>query len=394
MKNWSLANRADRMSPSVIREILKVTEQPHIISFAGGLPAPETFPIDAFNAAYEKVMRESPQAALQYATSEGYTPLREWVAQSLPWQVKPEQVLITTGSQQALDLIGKVFIDEGSRVMVQTPSYLGALQAFSLYEPEIYAIPNCPDGGQIQLSVLEDEQLRRSARFLYVLPNFQNPTGQTMDADLRNQLAKTCDALDLPIVEDNPYGELWFDSPPPPPVSSHFPESSLYVGSLSKVLAPGLRLGYMVVPEAIFPQLLQAKQAADLHSPSLNQRLAAEVLTAPAFNQEHVPRIRQQYKTQCQAMLNALQTHMPESVKWNTPRGGMFLWLRLPKELDSAALLPKALENGVAYVPGSAFYAGVPEANTLRLSFVTATAEQIDKGIGLLAQTIKAALGA
>lgn len=392
MKDWSLANRASRMSPSVIREILKVTEQPHIISFAGGLPAPETFPIEAFAAAYEKVMREHPQAALQYATSEGYPPLREWVAQSLPWQVKPEQVLITTGSQQALDLIGKIFIDEGSRVMVQTPSYLGALQAFSSYEPEICAIPNCAETGHIQLSILEDEQLRRSARFLYVLPNFQNPTGQTMDAELRTQLAKTCHALSLPIVEDNPYGELWFDSPPAPAVSSHHPESSLYVGSLSKVLAPGLRLGYVVAPEAIFPQLLQAKQAADLHTPSLNQRLAYEVLTASGFMQAHVARIRQQYKTQCQAMLNALQQYMPKSVTWNTPHGGMFLWLRLPKELDSAALLPKALENGVAYVPGSAFYAGSPEANTLRLSFVTATTEQIDKGIRLLAQTITQAL--
>lgn len=392
MKDWSLANRANRMSPSVIREILKVTEQPHIISFAGGLPAPETFPIDAFGAAYEKVMHEYPQAALQYATSEGYSPLREWVAQSLPWSVKTEQVLITTGSQQALDLIGKIFIDEGSRVMVQTPTYLGALQAFSSYEPEICAIPNCVDSGCIQLSILEDEQLRRAARFLYLLPNFQNPTAQTMDADTRMQLAKTCDALGLPIVEDNPYGELWFDAPPPPPVSSYCPENSLYLGSLSKVLAPGLRLGYVVVPEAIFPQLLQAKQAADLHTPSLNQRLAFEVLIKSDFMQTHVVRIRQQYKTQCHNMLNALQAHMPNSVTWNTPHGGMFLWLRLPKELDSAVLLPKALKNGVAYVPGSAFYAGAPEANTLRLSFVTATTEQIDKGIALLAQTIVEAI--
>ncbi len=392
MKDWSLAARTGRMNPSVIREILKVTEQPHIISFAGGLPAPESFPVEAFNAAYEAVMREQPYAALQYAASEGYTPLREWVAQSLPWSVSPDQVLITTGSQQALDLVGKVFIDEGSRIAVQTPSYLGALQAFSIYGPTVCSIPNDPDSGEMQLDILEREQLHHAARFLYLLPNFQNPTGQSLSAEMREQLARTCDALELPIIEDNPYGELWFDHPPPLPVSSYFPENSLYIGSLSKVLAPGLRLGFVVAPEAVFPRLLQAKQAADLHSPSLNQRLAAKVLTTPGFMDGHLPRIRQLYKTQCQAMLTALQKYMPESVTWNTPRGGMFLWLRLPQGMDSSALLPHAIANGVAYVPGAAFYSSAPDVRTLRLSFVTSTAEQIDKGIAALAQAVHAAL--
>ena len=345
MKNWPLATRTGRMNPSVIREILKVTEQPHIISFAGGLPAPASFPVEAFNTAYATVMREQPYAALQYASSEGYAPLREWVAQSLPWGVSPDQVLITTGSQQALDLVGKVFIDEGSRIAVQTPSYLGALQAFSIYGPTVCSNPNDPDSGEMQLDSQEREQLHHAARFLYLLPNFQNPTGQTLSAEMREQLARTCDALELPIIEDNPYGELWFDHPPPLPVSSHFPENSLYIGSLSKVLAPGLRLGFVVAPQAVFPRLLQAKQAADLHSPSLNQRLAAEVLTAPGFMDKHLPRIRQLYKTQCQAMLAALQKYMPESVTWNTPRGGMFLWLRLPQGMDSSALLPHALAS-------------------------------------------------
>ena len=392
MKNWPLAARTGRMNPSVIREILKVTEQPHIISFAGGLPAPASFPVEAFNTAYATVMREQPYAALQYAASEGYAPLREWVAQSLPWSVSPDQVLITTGSQQALDLVGKVFIDEGSRIAVQTPSYLGALQAFSIYGPTVCSIPNDPDSGEMQLDILEREQLHHAARFLYLLPNFQNPTGQTLSAEMREQLARTCDALELPIIEDNPYGELWFDHPPPLPVSSHFPENSLYIGSLSKVLAPGLRLGFVVAPQAVFPRLLQAKQAADLHSPSLNQRLAAEVLTAPGFMDKHLPRIRQLYKTQCQAMLAALQKYMPESVTWNTPRGGMFLWLRLPQGMDSSALLPQAIAHGVAYVPGAAFYSNAPDVRTLRLSFVTSTAEQIDQGIAALAQTVRAAM--
>ena len=391
MKDWYLAARATRMDPSVLRDILKMTEQPHIISFAGGLPSPDAFPVEAFNAAYEKVMRTQPRDALQYASSEGYKPLREWVAQSLPWNVSPDQVLITTGSQQALDLVGKLFIDEGSRIAVQTPSYLGALQACSTYGPTIWSVPNNPDTGEMQLDILEREQLQHAARFFYVLANFQNPSGQSLSAEMREQLARTCNALQLPVVEDNPYGELWFDQPPPPPVSSYYPENSLYIGSLSKVLAPGLRLGFMVAPTEIYSQLLQAKQASDLHSPNLNQRLAFEVLSTPGFLDEHLPKIRQLYKTQCQAMLVALQKYMPDNVTWNTPRGGMFLWLRLPPGLDSAALLPQAVARGVAYVPGIPFYSGTPDVRTLRLSFVTATAEEIDRGIAALAQTVREA---
>lgn len=392
MKDWYLAARTSRMDPSVLRGILKITEQPHIISFAGGLPSPHAFPVEAFNAAYEKVMREQPREALQYASSEGYRPLREWVAQSLHWAVSPDQVLITTGSQQALDLVGKIFIDEGSRIAVQTPSYLGALQAFSTYGSMIWSVPNDPESGEMQIDILEREQLQHAARFLYVLANFQNPSGQTLSAEMREQLARSCHALQLPVVEDNPYGELWFDQPPPPPVSSHFPENSIYIGSLSKVLAPGLRLGFMVVPESIYPLLLQAKQASDLHSPSLNQRLAVEVLNTPGFLDTHLNQIRQLYKSQCQTMLAALQKYMPDNVTWNTPRGGMFLWLRLPPGLDSAALLPQAVAKGVAYVPGIPFYGGTPDTRTLRLSFVTATAEEIDRGIAALAQTVREAV--
>ena len=392
MKSWQFANRAAAMSPSIIREILKVTEQPDIISFAGGLPSPDSFPIEAFSQAYEKVMREHPRSALQYAASEGYAPLREWVAQSLPWEVSPDQVLITTGSQQGLDLVGKVLIDEGSRVVVQTPSYLGALQAFSAYEPEIFSVPNDDQG--LQLESLEREQLRYRARFLYLLSNFQNPTGLTLSAHRRQEIAKTCHALGLPFVEDNPYGERWFDAPPPPPVSSFYPEQSIYLGSFSKVLAPGMRLGFAVVPAEVYPKMLQAKQAADLHSPSLNQRLAYEVLTQPGFLDGHLERIRALYKGQCQAMLAALQRHMPDGVSWNTPKGGMFLWLRLPDGLDSAAMLPLAVQQGVAYVPGAAFYDTQPDMSTMRLSFVTATPEEIDRGIALLAQTIEQQLAA
>ena len=392
MKSWQFANRAAAMTPSIIREILKVTERPDIISFAGGLPSPQAFPVQEFREAFDKVMSEHPRAALQYSSSEGFAPLREWVAASLPWQVHPDQVLITTGSQQALDLVGKVMLDMGSRVMTQTPTYLGALQAFSVFEPEVIGLPNDDQG--VQIAAMEREQLRYGARFLYLLPTFQNPTGLTLSASRREELANSLNALGLPVVEDNPYGELWFDNPPPAPISSLLPEQSLYLGSFSKVLAPGLRLGYVVAPDHVYPKLLQAKQAADLHSPTLNQRLAYEVLSRPGFLDGHLQRTRQLYRDQCQAMLDALRRHMPEGVTWNVPRGGMFLWLRLPEGLDSTHMLPLAVQHGVAYVPGAAFYENNADVRTMRLSFVTASAEEIDRGIAQLARTVNESLDA
>ena len=392
MKSWQYANRAAAMTPSIIREILKVTERPDIISFAGGLPSPQAFPVQEFREAFDKVMSEHPRAALQYSSSEGFAPLREWVAASLPWQVHPDQVLITTGSQQALDLVGKVMLDMGSRVMTQTPTYLGALQAFSVFEPEVIGLPNDDQG--VQIAAMEREQLRYGARFLYLLPTFQNPTGLTLSASRREELANSLNALGLPVVEDNPYGELWFDNPPPAPISSLLPEQSLYLGSFSKVLAPGLRLGYVVAPDHVYPKLLQAKQAADLHSPTLNQRLAYEVLSRPGFLDGHLQRTRQLYRDQCQAMLDALRRHMPEGVTWNVPRGGMFLWLRLPEGLDSTHMLPLAVQHGVAYVPGAAFYENDADVRTMRLSFVTASAEEIDRGIAQLARTVNESLDA
>ncbi|MEJ3958872.1 PLP-dependent aminotransferase family protein [Brachymonas sp. G13] len=392
MKSWQYANRAAAMTPSIIREILKVTERPDIISFAGGLPSPQAFPVQEFREAFDKVMSEHPRAALQYSSSEGFAPLREWVAASLPWQVHPDQVLITTGSQQALDLVGKVMLDMGSRVMTQTPTYLGALQAFSVFEPEVIGLPNDDQG--VQIAAMEREQLRYGARFLYLLPTFQNPTGLTLSASRREELASSLNALGLPVVEDNPYGELWFDNPPPAPISSLLPEQSLYLGSFSKVLAPGLRLGYVVAPDHVYPKLLQAKQAADLHSPTLNQRLAYEVLSRPGFLDGHLQRTRQLYRDQCQAMLDALRRHMPEGVTWNVPRGGMFLWLRLPEGLDSTHMLPLAVQHGVAYVPGAAFYENNADVRTMRLSFVTASAEEIDRGIAQLARTVNESLDA
>ncbi|MGS5089143.1 aminotransferase-like domain-containing protein [Hydrogenophaga sp. A37] len=384
---WTLAQRAHKMNPSVIREILKVTEKPGIISFAGGLPSPKTFPVDAFAAACETVLRTDGSAALQYAASEGLPALREWIAEQLPWDVSPDQVLITTGSQQGLDLVAKVLIDEGSTVLVETPTYLGALQAFTPMEPVIVSVESDDEGIDV------DDLVKKApgARFLYVLPNFQNPTGRSMSEARRAALVERAAAIGLPLVEDNPYGDLWFDQPPPKPLTARYPDGCIYLGSFSKVLAPGLRLGYVVAPPAIMPKLLQAKQAADLHSPSFNQRMVSEVLK-DGFIHRHVPTIRALYKTQCHAMLDALSKEMAGlDVQWNTPDGGMFLWVRLPEGMNAVELLPKAVDKGVAFVPGAAFYADHADPRTLRLSFVTASVEQIHIGIAALAQAIREA---
>ncbi len=387
---WTLARRAERMNPSVIREILKVTERPGIISFAGGLPSARTFPVDAFAQACSRVLADDGEGALQYAASEGFAPLREKVAASLPWKVDPAQVLITTGSQQGLDLVAKVLIDSGSRILVETPTYLGALQAFAPMEPEVVGVRSDDHGVMV-----DDLQAQAAgARFLYLLPNFQNPTGRTMSEARRAAVADTAARLGLPIVEDNPYGDLWFDQPPAAPLTARNPEGSIYLGSFSKVLAPGLRLGFLVAPADLYPKLLQAKQAADLHSPSFNQRMAARVIEGD-FLDRHLPRIRALYRSQRDAMLAALSREMHGlDVQWNSPQGGMFLWARLPRGVSALDLLPRAVESGVAFVPGAAFYAGEendPEAlRTLRLSFVTATVDQIDTGIAALARAIRA----
>ena len=381
---WTQARRAEKMNPSVIREILKVTEQPGIISFAGGLPSPSTFPVGAFRAACNKVLGDDGQAALQYAASEGYAPLREMVASMLPWPVDPALVLITTGSQQGLDLLAKVLIDEGSRVLVETPTYLGALQAFTPMEPDIVSVA-CDDDG---VDIANLAAKAPGARFFYLLPNFQNPTGRTMPEERRAALSMEAARLGLPLVEDNPYGDLWFDTPPPLPLTARNPEGCIYLGSFSKVLAPGLRLGFMVAPASIFPKLLQAKQAADLHSPGFNQRLVAEVMK-DNFLGRHVPTIRALYKSQLGTMLAAMAREMPEGVEWNAPAGGMFLWVRLPDGLNAVDLLPRAVARNVAFVPGKAFYAGQSDGRTLRLSFVTSSAQQIDVGIAALAGAIR-----
>ncbi len=396
--HWTLAARAAKMNPSVIREILKVTERPGIISFAGGVPSTKTFPVAEFEAACAKVLSKDPSGALQYAASEGYGPLREMVAENLgrqsaaagvPWNVDPAQVLITTGSQQGLDLVAKILIDAGSRVLVESPTYLGAVMAFMPMEPNVVSVASDDEG----LDMADLASKTDDARFLYVLPNFQNPTGRTMSEARRAALSAHAQATGLPIMEDNPYGDLWFDQAPPAPLTARHAEGGIYLGSFSKVLAPGLRMGFLVAPKAVYPKLLQAKQAADLHSPSFNQRMIFEVMQ-DGFLDRHVPSIRALYKAQRDAMLEALAQHFPQggnaddTLTWNTPAGGMFLWARLPVGMNAVDLLPHAVDKGVAFVPGAPFYAGQGDARAMRLSFVTPSVEEIQRGVAALAQAI------
>ena len=396
-----MARRTAVMTPSALREMLKVTLRPGVISMAGGHPSTSTFPIERLRAACDRILAaDNPDArsSLQYGASEGYGPLREWVAADLArkqgMSVSADQVLITTGSQQGLDLVGKVLIDAGSTVLVEAPTYLGALQAFTPFEP-VYASVAVDADGPVPDSMAQAVQAANGdARFFYLLPNFQNPSGTSITAVRRDELAARARSLALPLVEDNPYGDLWFDGAPPASLASRYPEGTIYLGSFSKVLVPGLRLGYLVAPPALFQKLLQAKQAADLHTPTFNQRLVHEVI-ADGFLDRHVPTIRDLYRGRRDAMLAALARYMPEGVTWTQPAGGMFLWVELPAGLDAASLLEPAVQRGAAFVPGAPFFAGtLPRAGTMRLSYVAADAGQIDQAIQVLGELVSERLAA
>ncbi|QRX82115.1 PLP-dependent aminotransferase family protein [Glaciimonas sp. PAMC28666] len=387
---WHFSERAQKLQGSAIREILKITMRPEVISFAGGLPSPATFPVEQMKVAFDKVLTQQGKVALQYGPTDGYGPLREWVANSLSINgstISMDQVLMVSGSQQGLDLLGKVLIDEGSKVLVETPSYLGALQAFSLYGPEFVSIPT-DEGGLIPETVAS---LGKDARLLYSLPNFQNPTGRTMSLERRQALVETCARLNLPLIEDDPYGALSYRREPLPKMLNMNPDGVIYMGSFSKVLTPGIRLGYVVAPRELVDKMEQAKQATDLHTAQLTQMVVYEAIK-DGFLDSHIPTIRQLYSDQCDAMLAALQTYFPSSASWTKPEGGMFIWVTLPKHIDTMKLLDEAIKEHVAFVPGAPFFANTPESNTLRLSFVTVSPEKIREGVEKLGKLISAKL--
>ncbi|HLU18775.1 MAG TPA: PLP-dependent aminotransferase family protein [Pusillimonas sp.] len=389
---YRFSQRAKNITSSTIREILKVTERPEIISFAGGLPAPVGFPIADVKQAIDRVLTERGHTALQYGPTEGYTPLREWLAQDMQQRgatdVSVDEVLIVSGSQQALDLLGKLFIDPGSKVLVEAPSYLGALQSFSLFEPE-YVTVATDEGGLIP-EELTAEQLN-DARFIYALPNFQNPTGRTMGLERRQALVERCAQAGVPIIEDDPYGDLRYAGKALPGLLALGRKAGATVirlGSFSKVLAPGLRLGYIVAPAPIISKLVQIKQATDLHSSTLTQMAVYETIKN-GFLAQHLPAVRDIYREQCGYMLDAMQSHFPSSTSWTRPEGGMFIWVTLPQHIDAQELLARAIERHVAFVPGAPFYADAAQHNTLRLSFVTVPEARIREGIAILGRLIE-----
>lgn len=384
---FTLSTRAQQLTGSAIREILKITERPEVISFAGGLPSSATFPVERLQDVTARILTDAPYEALQYGPTEGYVPLRNWVAEHFAAKgvkIDQDNVLITTGSQQGLDLIGKCLIDEGSKVLVETPTYLGALQSFSLYRPQFKSLPSDEDG--ITTHSLHPELLS-GGRLIYCLPNFQNPTGRRLPLARRECLVERAEEAGVPVVEDDPYGDLSYSGEALPSLLSLNPKSGIYMGSFSKILAPGLRLGYVVAPGQLYKKLVQTKQAADLHTPSLNQRIVYEIIK-DGFLERHIPSIRKLYSHQCNLMLSALSRHFPPTASWTRPQGGMFIWVTLPEVINTELLLVKAIEKNVAFVPGAHFYVKKAQRNTLRLSFVTVPEARIDEGVHILGKLI------
>jgi 2-aminoadipate transaminase len=389
------------MGSSVIRELLKFTEQPDIISFAGGLPAPEVFPVKEFQKACNTVLEEHGGQALQYSTTEGYRPLREMITRhtaryKVP--VTPDNIMITSGSQQALDFIGRLFINRGDYVVVESPTYLGALQAWNAYGAQYISVPSDENG--MMVDKLEDA-LRIGPKFIYILPNFQNPSGSTLSLERRKHLVNLADQYGVPIVEDDPYGQLRYDGDHLPSVvylddryrnngaeGGEYTGNIIYLSTFSKLLAPGLRVAWTVAPTQVIRKLVMSKQAADLHTSSFNQYVTYEVAKG-GFLDEHVKTIRATYKERRDVMLEMMDEMFPQEVKWTKPQGGMFLWAQLPNGIDSAEVLKEAIKRKVAFVPGAAFHPNGGGENTMRINFSFSSPDLIREGVTRLSTTLK-----
>jgi 2-aminoadipate transaminase len=392
------AQRTQRMRSSTIRELLKLTELPDVISFAGGLPAPDVFPYEELVEACTRVLRTNGVVALQYGSTEGYQPLREMIArhtQRYKIDVTSDNILITSGSQQALDLLGKIFINRGDRILVESPTYLGAMQAWNAYGAEYIPVPSDEDG--MRTDSLE-HALRTGPKFIYVLPNFQNPTGITLSLERRHKLVEMADRYGVPIIEDDPYGQLRYEGEHLPAVAvidseyqSHagsYSGNVIYLSTFSKLLSPGMRLGWVIAPPEVIRKLTQAKQGADLHTATFNQVVAHEV-SQHGFLDKHIDHIREVYRERRNVMLDSLEEHMPAGVSWTHPQGGLFLWATLPEKLNATDLLIEAVQQKVAFVPGESFFPCGGGKNTMRLNFSNATPEKINEGVARLSRVLR-----
>jgi 2-aminoadipate transaminase len=387
---------ADRMATthkSFIREILKITQDSDVISFAGGLPNPKLFPVKEFADACLKVLQDDGENVLQYSTTEGYLPLREYIAERYfvkrGLQASPDEILITNGSQQCLDLVGKVFLNKGDRIIIERPGYLGAIQAFGIFEPEFVPIPLLDDG--IDIDLLEQELKAGKTKLLHTVINFQNPSGVTYSRQKREKLADIIKGHNMVLVEDNPYGELRFMGEDLPSMKSYLPDSTIVLGSFSKVVTPGLRLGWICAAPDVMEKIVVAKQSSDLHSNYLSQRAVYQYLIDNDLD-EHILNIKKVYKGQRDLMVSMIEKHFPEEIKCTKPEGGMFLWVTLPENLSSLHLFKLAAKENVAFVPGRAFYIDGGGENTLRLNFSNSDEEKIEEGIKRLAKVIKGVL--
>ena len=388
------AQRTQRMGSSAIRELLKLTEQPDIISFGGGMPAPDVFPIQEFSEACQRVLVDYGPQALQYGATEGYLPLREMITRHTARygiEVTADNVMITSGSQQALDLLGKILINRGDHVLVESPTYLGALQAWNAYGAEYVSVPMDENG---MMTEALEEGLRSGPKFIYVLPNFQNPSGVTLSLERRHKLIELADRYGVPIVEDDPYGQLRYEGEHLPSVvelDSQYRDNCdvcyrgnvIYLSTFSKILAPGIRLAWVVAPPEVIRKLVQAKQGTDLHTSSFNQLVTYEVAKG-GFLDRHVKLIRDVYSERRDVMLGAMDAYFPPGVEWTHPEGGLFLWGILPETMSSADVLKSAIEEKVAFVPGGPFYANGGGHNTMRLNFSYSNPEKIREGISRL----------
>lgn len=384
------SDRILKSSRSFIREILKVTSHPEIISFAGGHPDPALFPVEELAASTESAFQKYGSKLLQYGISEGFTPLREKIFEryykNINYSLNPENILITTGSQQALDLIGKVFINPGDSILIERPGYLGAIQAFSLYEPNLVGIPLEDDG-------LNPESLKNiftnvDPKFLYSNPTFQNPTGKTLPLEKRKRIAEILRKENCVFIEDNPYGEIRFDDEILPSVQSFYPEGTISLGTFSKTLTPGFRVGWICAPKEIMDRLLIAKQASDLHSNLLSQIVLDEYLNRYDLNAQ-IEKTRSSYRIKKECMEEFLNRYMIDFADWVSPKGGMFFWLKLKRSIRSMDLFDAAIANNVAFVPGIPFYANEPELDTMRINFSHSSLEAIEKGIIRISESVR-----
>lgn len=390
---------ASQVTGSVVRDMLKVTEQRDIISFAGGMPAPECFPTEALTEAATRIFTRYPETALQYGPTEGYTPLRDLVHQRMVnrnIQVSPEQVLITSGSQQALDLLGKLFLDPDSLVAVEGPTYMGALQAWRPYCPRFLTLPSDDDGMRIDALEHALKQGLRP-RFVYVVSCFQNPTGTTLSPERKRALIELASRYHLLIIEDDPYSELAFNGEQLPLLAVMDSQQHnglrhvVYLSTFSKLLAPGVRVGWIAAPSLLVTPFVHAKQGMDLNTGVFVQALLSEACQ-DGLLERHTPTIRTAYHLRRNAMLHALQHYMPDGVQWTEPQGGLFIWLTFPAHVDTSRLLQAALERHVTFVPGTSFYADGNGSSMARLNFSHATPERINEGVRRLAEALKAML--